>query len=422
MAPEDNEQLCRVGPNTVMGQFVRRFWAPVCLSADLSEPGGAPIGVRLFNQDFVLYRAPDGRLGMLDPFCIHRGSSLLLARNEESGLRCIFHGWKFAHDGALLETPNVPDDWAKSRCRAKAYRVEEAAGMVWAWLGPGEAPTRPRFLWEQVPSEQTLVVPVDLDCNWVQSLEGLVDSAHTGILHEDVLKRSSPVHAYSDFSAMQRSFAPRLEIESTDFGFYCAAIRSGAGSEPGTDQVRVTAYAAPFLCLTPPATKAFMAVPIDDTHTRFYNIWWSKTERLDAGPARDSRLEMWGVTPSILASLGMSAVNARTDSMDTRNAFPQDRAAMQAGQSFSGLPGVTAEDGAVAVAMGRIAPRANEHLVQTDLAVVQLRRMLLTQASQLANGATPPWLSGTTEAGTISPVSGNLRPGESWRNLLLPDS
>jgi phthalate 4,5-dioxygenase oxygenase subunit len=417
MLPTNNERLCRVGAQTDMGKLVRRFWVPACLSSDLPKPGGAPIRITLFNQHFAAFRGADGKLGLLDELCMHRGASLLLARNEDSALRCIYHGWKFARDGAILEMPNALNEKAIERFRAGAYPVEEASGIVWVYLGPkDDVPPRPRYLWESFPAENFLALPVDLDCNWVQALEGLVDSAHTGVLHEDVITKNKT--AYGDYEAMRQNFAPRLELEHTDFGFHYAAIRSGAGMHALTDQIRVTAYIAPFLCLIPPEGQAFMAVPIDDQRTRFFNIWWSRSERLDSGAGYAKRIEMWGLSQQILQATGMAAINPKIGEPVPRNVFRQDRDAMESGRSFSGLPGVTAEDGAISVSMGAIAPRDNEHLVESDIAVVQLRRLLLAGAKRLAEGGKPACSGGATPSLEITAASGSLAPGADWRTLV----
>jgi hypothetical protein len=217
----------------------------------------------------------------------------------------------------------------------------------------------------------------------------------------------------SDTSAMQGNLAPRIEIERTDFGFHYGAIR--ALDSDGNFQVRITAYIAPFLCLIPPGGMAFMAVPRDDNATRFYNIWWSSTERLDSGPGYDKRIELWGLNPDILESTGMRAQNPSPESDIKANRFIQNRTAMEQGESFSGLPGITAEDAALSVAMGPIAPRTHEHLVESDAAVVQLRRWLL----EAARAETMPAHEGTgTPAGQISAASGDLKPSQDWRELV----
>jgi phthalate 4,5-dioxygenase oxygenase subunit len=418
MQASENEWLCRIGPDAEMGRLVRQFWSPICLSTDLPEPGGAPIRVRLFGENLVAFRGSDGVVGVLDEYCPHRGASLSLARNENCALRCIFHGWKIAKDGRLLDTPNTDNESVKARYRARAFPVEEAHGLIWTYLGPlDEIPPRSCFQWEHVPPENCLVVPVDLDANWVQCLEGLVDTSHASVLHTDVLATMGvPTLANDEVSSLRRSTAPKLEVERTDFGFHYAAIRSSESAELA--QIRVTAYVAPFLCFIPPAAQAFMAVPLDDGRTRFYNIWWSSDERLDVGPGRDSRIKGWGLTNEVLEQTGIKAINPVAGQDVPRNRFRQDRAAMAANRSFSGLPGLTAEDAAVAVMMGTIASRRREHLVAADAAVIELRRLLLAWATCLSQTGALPRSLHATPCASIGAASGAARADSDWRSLV----
>lgn len=416
MRAAENERLCRIGPGTPMGAVVRQFWTPGCLSSDLPSPGGAPIRVSLFGEDLVAFRGADGKVGVLDEYCPHRGSSLALARNEDCALRCIFHGWKIGRDGAILEMPNADNDRALKRYRARSFLVEESHGVIWVFMGDAaKAPPRPRYAWENVPEENCLIIPVDLDCNWVQSLEGLVDTAHTGVLHEDVL-RHLPPDINPDVGSLQFSKAPKLEIEKTDFGFHYAAIR--ATEDEDVTRVRVTSYIAPFLCLIPPTGQAFMTVPLSDVRTRFYSIWWSDKEQLSSGKGRETRVNLWGLTEEILRATGMTAVNPLAGEVPPRNRFDQDRRSMESGESFSGLPGLTAEDAAVAVMMGPIAKRDNEHLVAADAAVVQMRYLLLDGATAVEEGKSPSFAGGATPSEQIDAISATVSNGRNWRELV----
>jgi phenylpropionate dioxygenase-like ring-hydroxylating dioxygenase large terminal subunit len=422
MKREDNERLCQVGPDTDMGQLLRRYWIPACLSSDLPQPGGAPIRVRLLGENFVVFRGTDGKVGLLDEYCPHRAASLVYARNEESGLRCLFHGWKFASDGRILDTPNVAGSQVKDRLRARAFKVEEASGLVWTYLGPQDRiPERPRYQWENLPVENTLMWPLDLDCNWTQSLEGLVDSAHINYLHADAPGRVQRQAHESNLFAIVQNSIPRLELEATDFGFQYAAVRDDAGAAPGTALARITAYAAPYLCFIPPGGQAFMVIPVDDTHCRFMNIWWSPTERLDSGPAYEHRLRRWGVTPEQLLATGTNPVMPGPTPAPPRNRIPQDRASMEAGTSRNGIGSVTFEDALMSISMGPIADRTKEHLVPTDVAVVQFRRFMLEGARLVREGKDPIGFNARTPSGKISAVSGDIPNGGEWRHLAPPE-
>jgi len=289
--------------------------------------------------------------------------------------------------------------------------------LIWVYLGPpDDIPARPRYQWESLADDHVLVIDADLDCNWVQALEGLVDSAHAGILHADILAKNRPAQVASDGDAITQGLVPTLEVERTDFGLHYAAIRRGVGHN-GADQVRITAYAAPFLCFIAPAGMAFLTVPVDDTHTKFFNLWWSETDRLDAGPAHDACRRIWGVGEDVLAATGMQPLMPPPGPIPPRNVFHQDRAGMRAGTTFTGLSGITSEDAACAVVAGPIVDRSKEHLVPSDLAVIRTRRLLLDSASELAGSGSLAF--GTkTAPGEIGAASGDIAAGEDWRDLV----
>lgn len=421
MNHEDNELMCRVGPGTAMGKVVRRYWVPAFPSVRLPMRDSDPIRVRLFGENYVAFRGSDGTIGFLDEACPHRGAPLVLGNQEDCAIRCLYHGWKIGADGTVLETPNAEASSLRKGLKANAYPTVESHGLVWVYLGPeSEAPPRPVYAWENEKPEHTLVVDVDLDCNWVQVLEGLLDSAHAGILHTDILKKFPP-SMRADADAMKRGLLPRLEMERTDFGLHYAAIRANAGSTEDMDQVRITAYAAPFVTFIPAGGMVFIPVPIDDTHTKFYNIWWDSEQRLDTGPGHEHRLDMWGLTEEILEMTGMAPVMPPVGEIGRRNVWPQDRAAMRAGESFTGLPGITAEDAALAVGMGSILDRSRENLVASDIVISRTRRMLLKEAkAALADGASSQWQTGKTPSHTITATSGDLPPGTAWQGM-VPD-
>lgn len=379
MKLDDNERMCRVGPGTPMGEALRRRWVAACLTTDLPEPDGTPLRIKLLGEWFVVFRDSNGDVGMLDERCPHRGASLAFGRNEGCGLRCLWHGWKIGVDGTLHETPNIADDHFRQRVTAQSHDVVEHGGFVWAHLGDNERPPLPDFQFAHVPDENRLIVAADLDSNYTQPLEGLADSSHVGILHSDLI--ASMTGTNRDISAIGADQAPRLVVEPTDFGFHYAALRKideGAGGH----HVRVTAYAAPLLFFIAPGGQAFMSVPQDDTHTRFYNIFWSPEERLVDGPGRQQRLDMFGLHPEQLERFGMAAEHPLTGELGQRNHFVQDRDAMSSGSSFTGLGGLTAEDAAMTDSMGELYDRQNEHLVPADLAVIRLRRVLRSIADE----------------------------------------
>lgn len=206
-----------------MGQMLRRYWIPAALSSDLTNDG-TPLRVRLLGEDLVAFRDSSGAVGLLEENCPHRGASLVLARNEECGLRCLYHGWKIDVTGRVLETPAEPDEYSfRDRVRATAYPVHEAGGIIWAYLGPAEhVPPTMDFAFTTVPDSHRLILRVREECNWVQSLEGVIDSAHSNFLHQNSIRPKAvsadtvPRTAYPSGRPTTRSRESRRRTRSTD--------------------------------------------------------------------------------------------------------------------------------------------------------------------------------------------------------------
>ena len=188
LTAEENEVLCRVGPGTPMGKVLRRYWTPAFQLGDLPAPDCPPVRVTILGENFVAFRDTDGRLGFLDELCCHRGASLALGRVEDCGIRCLYHGWKYAVDGTIMETPNLATPTFRERVKHGAYPVREAGGLAWVYLGPpGTEPPFPAFAWSAADPDELLVTEMIMDCNWMQVLEGSIDSSHVGVLHLDTL-------------------------------------------------------------------------------------------------------------------------------------------------------------------------------------------------------------------------------------------
>ena len=410
----------RVGADTPLGLALRRYWTPVCMSSDVAEPDCDPIRVWVLGQSYVVFRDTAGRVGVIDEACPHRKASLVFGRNEEGGIRCLWHQWKIATDGALLETPNNPDGGFRERVKANAYDVVESGGLIWGYFGPAELkPPFPEFQWAGLPPENVLIIPVDLDCNFVRPLEGLVDTSHVALLHADAVKRLSREFGAGDGAALNADSMPHLELELTDFGFHYAAIRN-LPSDTDAAQVRMTAYAAPYACFISPGDHAHISVPQDDTHTRLYNVMWSRDQRLDAGEAPDRLIAMYGLTDEILDRQGIRATMPPPGPLGRRNHFVQDRDAMRSGETFTGHLGLTAEDAVMTVTIGSISDYRGEHLTPADLGVVRLRRAVNDIATSVAAGREPVGLRPRTDTRRIGAPSGVLAAGADWR-LLVPD-
>ena len=388
---EENELLCRVGAETPMGRMLRCYWIPAATSDELVA-GGAPRRTRLLGEDLVAFRAHDGTVGVLDENCPHRGASLALARNEDCALRCIYHGWLIAADGTVRETPAEPDDSSfRQRVHARSYPVYEAGGLVWTYLGrPGTEPPKMYFDWMAHPAGHRLVQKAREECNWVQCLEGVIDSAHTMILHESLIKPVAAERSVipEDQGQTQRPTAdrsPRIEVDNTAYGFRYAAIRKPLIDPESRYYARITHFVAPFYALFPAAagwTSMQLFVPIDDEHTMFHFIQTQHDKPID-DVMRVRRIQRSGLEIGVDLDADYRKVRSR------ENNWLQDRAAIAAG-SPTGLHGVNIEDIAVQESMGKIFDRSKEHLGASDVAVARMRRVMLDGVRRFATGEAPP--------------------------------
>jgi phthalate 4,5-dioxygenase oxygenase subunit len=400
----ENDLLTRVEGDAPMGQMLRRYWLPALQSAEL-DVVGAPKRLRLLGERLVAFRDSRGSVGVLDENCPHRGASLALALNAECGLRCLYHGWKVDVTGRVLDTPTEPEDSTyRDRIRHTAYEVREAGGMVWVYLGPpGTARTFPSFEWMSLPDERRLMIKVRQDCNWVQALEGVIDSAHLNYLHAD--------YSRTTLTAITGDGRPRLEIENTDYGFRYAAIRRSVDDPEQQRHIRISLFVAPFFGFTPMLhgqgyMQAF--VPADDTHTTF-NFVVYRIDRDFTQADRDEILTRYGVMPGL--HLDGDFVKVRRE----ENNWLQDRGAMRRGESFSGFSSqTTMEDMAVQESMGPIIDRTREHIGVSDLAVIRMRRIMLDSVRRFQAGGQPVGLEKEIDYSTVRAIQVVLPAGELW--------
>ena len=384
MRKEENELLVRVGPETAMGQVFRRYWTPIADALQLDKPDSDPLRVRFCGENYVAFRDTDGKLGLLDELCPHRGASLALGRVEACGIRCLYHGWKFAADGSLLDTPNHPDPNFRAHFKATTYPIREAGGLIWGYFGPKEKePPFPHFAFMDAPADQRYLARIDVACNYLQLLEGGMDSSHVGILHADFARpgwnkgtfaRSTDTNNPGAIAVDDN--APSLSIETTDFGFHYAAIRKGAA---GGQSIRIVPFIMPCARIIPAPERmaTLFEVPIDDENTSTYLVAY--------GPYSGDRprnLYMSGLDDPRLWS-----EPDRKWKGSWENRFGQDRSTMK--ESWSGFRGFEPEDAAMSLSMGPIFDRSKEHLVPADGAVVHLRRILLDAAKRMQGGDEP---------------------------------
>ena len=384
---EENELLTRVEGDAPMGRLMRAHWIPACLSEEVSLPDGAPVRVRLLGEDLVAFRASDGRLGVLDEHCPHRRASLALGRNEECGLRCLYHGWKVDVDGNVVDRPTEPRDISAVKpVKHTSYPCREAGGFLWVWMGAAEAmqPFEPPA-WAPEPGVLASVVKIRVDCNWAQVLEGAIDSSHSSSLHSsDMVPAEVGGAGATDKTWLRPSTdrAPRLQVERTDFGFRYVAIRHPIENADTHDYLRITLFVAPFTVLIPPNDRyslSILNIPIDDTHTMFYFIAWADPARRQAGIAQDDWRRFCGAQVGVDLDPQFRPVRRRD------NNYLQDRDAMRNG-SHTGIEGIPNQDLAMWETMGPIADRSRERLGASDMAIVQFRRIMVDAARAVARG------------------------------------
>lgn len=385
MTSEENDLLCRVEGQAPMGQLMRRHWTPVCLIEEVAEPDGKPVRAKLFGEDLVVFRDTEGRVGVMDEFCPHRRVSLVLGRNENCGLRCLYHGWKMDVHGNVLEMVSEPAaSGMAQKVKHKAYPTQEWGGLVWAYMGPAE--TQPPFqppAWAPHADVQVTIAKAIIACNWAQILEGAIDSAHSSSLHSSDMVPARVDSAKATDSMWLRPStdkAPRMQIERGPYGFRYAAIRRPIKDAARNDYVRTTVFVAPAAALIPPNNLYNVAninVPMDDTHTAFYFMAWGH-------PSKTPDTASW--RKFLGQQLGIDLDETYRPLRNRDNMFWQDRAAMKAG-NFTGITGFPNQDIAMWVTMGPIADRSHDRLGASDLAIVEFRKQMLEAVRAFQGGA-----------------------------------
>lgn len=418
LTAEENERLCRVEGEAPMGQLMRRHWIPALLSEEVQDVDGTPVAVRLFGEDLVAWRDSQGKVGLMDRYCPHRRASLQFGRNEEGGLRCLYHGWKINVSGEVVEMPSEPPASCQSRkVEQKCYPTHEHGGLVWAYMGPADtmSPFAPPPF---APSADTRVsvAKIIIDCNWAQILEGAIDSAHSSSLHSTDITPARGDRTKTTSTLMLRPTtdkAPRIQVKPTPYGMKYVAIRRPIHNAATLDYVRMTLFVAPFTVMIPPNSVYGLAnvnVPIDDTHTAFYFIAWS--EGAQAGIDH----EEW--RKFLAAEVGADLDPVYRKLRNFENGYMQDRDAMKNG-SFTGIRGIPNQDIVMWETMGPIADRSSERLGASDQAIVAFRGVMLEALKNFVDGQ--PAIGSSPELrdqqASLRSFEGMLKKGSSWEHL-----
>ena len=417
LTKEQNELLCRVEGDAAMGQLARRHWLPVCMAEEVAEADGAPVRARLLGEDLVVFRDTNGKLGVLGEYCLHRRASLAYGRNEDCGLRCLYHGWKFDVEGNVVDMPSeAPGAAQRLGRKTKSYPAREAGGFIWVWMGPREQMREfEPPAWAPVPGIKYAIVKIWTECNWAQVLEGSIDSAHSSVLHSTNMPAAEDVYgSTATDTAWKRPSndkAPRLQFEATDYGFRYAALRKPIRNAESHVYVRTTLYIAPFTVLIPPNNQynlAQMLIPIDDVNTMFYWIAWHPD------PAKGISQDAW--RRFCAAEVGIDLDSRFRKKRNLRNDYLQDRDAMKRGD-WTGIAGIPAQDMAMWESMGPITDRSQDHYGSSDLAVAQFRRLMVAAAKKFQETGVALGADSQVRHADLASFEGIVPRTTDWRTL-----
>ena len=400
LSAADNDLLCRVGPGTLMGEFMRQYWIPAVRSDELPAPDCPPVRIRLLGENLIAYRTTSGAVGLMQNACPHRGASMFFGRNEEEGLRCVYHGWKFDVEGNCVDMPSEPaESNFKAKVRATAYRTHERGGIIWAYIGQREvAPPLPDIEANLLSEGAHQISVLHRECNWMQGLEGEMDTVHAAFLHGGASRvETSKPGTGGYYTAKQRS--AKFSVIETNFGTSYGAYRP---AEEDSYYWRIAHVLFPFYAMPPLGPLGDnaligMYVPMDDENHLHWEIMikpgvGSTLQGLDQAIRNAANVSNGPTTgrgstlPNTTDWFGRFNIE-----QNAANDYMIDRQAQKNWESFSGIPGVRQQDMAVTESMGPIYKRDHEHLGTTDQLIIRTRRKLLACAKEWREkGVVPP--------------------------------
>lgn len=407
MTPEENDLLTRVENRAPMGDMIRQhYWIPAIPASKL-QAGGRPFRVRLLGSDYVVFRLPDGAVGIVDEACPHRRASLALARNEPGGLRCIYHGWKVGSDGSVVEAPNHIGDQAQfcKHVRTRRYHAVDRGGIVWAWVGAGDqAPRFPDLPFVDLPENQRSVTSVQVPTNWVQGVEASMDSSHVSVLHESSTQMSAG--GGNERVLMNKVVAPKLEFEDRPYGYRYAAVRQVGD---GQFYARINNFVMPWYgIICPPhaggPSTVFFSTPVDDVTHRAWFVHFNTTRPLGMTNMSASP-DVWNFPP--LPPGGPD------------DNWGQNRDLMARGHATGFPQHLGTEDFAMFISQGPNYDRSQEQLCSADGAVLRVRAALLKAVREFQGGKVPSAVDAPDlDYRSIRSVGGVIPDGTQWRALL----
>ncbi|MDA1035708.1 MAG: Rieske 2Fe-2S domain-containing protein [Chloroflexi bacterium] len=421
LSKAENELMCKVGAGTPTGDLIRHYWIPALMSSELPERDGQPLRVRLLGEDLVAYRDTLGRIGMVDDRCPHRGAGMFFGRNEEDGLRCVYHGWKFDITGSCVDMPNAPEGAEfKNKVEIKAYPCIERNGVIWTYMGPKEVPPPlPDLEFNMVPVENRHIAKRLQINNFVQGLEGDIDNSHNSYLHTKApFSSSQPSDKTMGPYYKELDRVPVFEAVDTDYGVLIGCHRN---VDEDNYYWRMSQYLLPFYTMTGPygedPLRGFRAwIPIDDEHTMVFGATYhpnrplteEELAKLDKGGGVYNVGEggFLPEDPTLPGSQWRPRQNITNDFWNDYHAQQTER--------WSGIPGTWAQDSGMQETMGPIYDRSKEHLVSTDSGIIHTRYRLINAArafrenGELPAGVDDPSVFAIRSAATV------LAKDENW--------
>ncbi|MGH8296905.1 MAG: Rieske 2Fe-2S domain-containing protein, partial [Steroidobacteraceae bacterium] len=334
---EQNDLLTQTGPGTPMGALFRSYWMPALLAEELPENDGAPVRVKLLSEPLLAFRDSDGRYGLISEFCAHRGVSLWFGRNEEGGIRCAYHGWKYDVAGQCIDVPSEPATFCR-RVKLRSYPLVKQGDVLWAYMGPLEKrPPLPEFEFSLVPGEQSFTSKRFQECNWLQAMEGGIDSSHVSWLHRSNLDSDPLFKGAKGNEYNLKDPKPVFNVVPSAGGLLIGARRE---AENGNYYWRITPWVMPCFTMVPPRgdhpVHGHFWIPIDDENCWAWTFDYHPVRALTPAE-RQAMRDGKGVHAATLPGTYVPRANKRND-------YLMDRAAQKRGLAYSGIEGIAMQD------------------------------------------------------------------------------
>jgi phthalate 4,5-dioxygenase oxygenase subunit len=382
---EQNDLLTQTGPKTPMGAMFRSYWIPALLSEELAANDCAPVRVKLLSESLLAFRDSNGRYGLISEFCAHRGVSLWFGRNEEGGIRCAYHGWKYDVTGQCIDVPSEPsENGFCQRIKLRGYPLVEQGGVLWTYMGdPERRPPPPEFEFSLVPAAQSFTSKRWQECNWLQAMEGGIDSSHVSFLHRGNLNSDPLFKGAKGNQYNLNDTKPVFEVVPSEGGLLIGARRN---AEQGNYYWRITPWVMPCFTMVPPRgdhpVHGHFWIPIDDENCWAWSFDYHPVRALSPAEVQAMR-DGKGVHVATIPGTYLPLANKGNDYM-------MDRTAQKAGRAYSGIDGIGMQDASLQESMGPIADRTRENLSSTDNGIVMARMRLMKAAMALADKGTIP--------------------------------